>query len=70
MTWKDYLLALAGLLAAVKVIYDYFAGGVRFIDRQKKQDTELAELRQKHDEDMAAVNKELTVICYAAFLPP
>ena len=58
------IIALASLVAAVIALIGYVAKGTRFVDRQKKQDEELAALRCHHDEDMKSIKAEQTVICY------
>lgn len=53
------------VLSAIIGIVVLFAKAVRWFDRQKKQDTELHNLEDKHDEDMKAVQKELSIIIQA-----
>ena len=53
--------ALAGAAAA---LIAYFAKGLRWFDRQKKQDHEIKSLRDKHEDDMLQLNEELTLLTY------
>ena len=45
ITWQHVLTA-AAVLGALAAIIGYFARGVRWVDRQKAQDKELAELKE------------------------
>lgn len=49
----EILVELAALLTALGVIGGVVVWGIKFVDRQKKQDKELA-----------AIRKEQTLICY------
>lgn len=53
--------AFIGALVGLAV---YFAKLVRWVDRQKKQDTNLQLLESKHNEDIKAVQKELAIITH------
>ena len=46
ITWQHVLTA-AAVLVAIAAIVGYFARGVRWVDRQKAQDKELAELKEE-----------------------
>ena len=46
ITWQHVLTA-AAVLGALAAIIGYFARGVRWVDRQKAQDKELAELKEE-----------------------
>ena len=50
-----FISALVGLVV-------FFAKAVRWFDRQKKQDSALRILEDKHNEDMKAIHKELSII--------
>lgn len=56
--------AFAVLTALIGIVV-LFAKAVRWFDRQKKQDAELRGLENKHDVDMKAVQKELSIIIQA-----
>ena len=57
ISWQT-LTAIAAGLSAIGVISATVAGIVRFFDRQKAQDTDLVSLREKHEEDIAALRAE------------
>jgi predicted MarR family transcription regulator len=63
ITWQTIITA-AAVVSALTVIITLFVKVVRFIDRQKKQDTELSELRSLHNADMASMKKEQTLLVY------
>lgn len=46
LTWQSVITA-AALIAAVAAIASQFAKSVRWVDRQKKQDTELAAIKEE-----------------------
>lgn len=56
ITWQTIITAGA-VLGAVTAIVTFFLKVVRFFDRQKEQDVELKKLREKHDNEMAALKK-------------
>jgi hypothetical protein len=58
------LITASAILAAVAAIATWLAKGVRWVDRQKEQDTELKALRDTHNHDMESMNKELTLLVY------
>ena len=63
VTWQS-LLTAAAIAAAIIALWGYVARAVRFMDRQQKQDTDLASLRRHHDEDMQTIKAEQTILCY------
>ena len=63
ITWQTIITA-AAVVSALTVIITLFVKVVRFIDRQKKQDTELTDLRSLHNADMASMKKEQTLLVY------
>lgn len=74
LSWQTITL-VSGVMTALGVIAGYLARAVRFVDRQRTQDEELASLRQHHEEDkdelydrlneeMLAVYEELTLLTY------
>jgi hypothetical protein len=58
------LITASAVLAAVAAIATWLAKGVRWVDRQKAQDTELKALSERHNHDMESMNKELTLLVY------
>ena len=63
ITWQTIITA-AAVVSALTVIITLFVKVVRFIDRQKKQDGELSDIRAMHNADMAAMKKEQTLLVY------
>lgn len=57
LTWQSIITASA-LLGAVTAIFTFILRVVRWFDRQKGQDMELAALRKKHDEELATLRGE------------
>lgn len=64
ITPQTIITAFAVISAATGIAL-YFAKMVRWVDKQNKQDTKLGSLEDKHDEDMRAVQKELSIIIQA-----
>ena len=60
--WQTVITAAAVVTASATLI-SRFAKGVRWVDRQDKQDDDLQALREQHNEDMerlrTAISKEL-----------
>ena len=56
------LITAAGILAAASALVAAFAALVRWVDKHKKRDKDIAQLRQTHEEDIFAVKKELALI--------
>lgn len=63
ITWQTVITA-AAVISAMTVIVTLFIKVVRFIDRQKKQDGELTDIRAMHNADMASMKKEQTLLVY------
>lgn len=74
VNWKSIITAGA-VVGALVTIITLLVKLVRWVDKQKQQDTELAELRVRHEKDMEALKDaqkeqmtqlqhELTLICY------
>lgn len=63
LTWQTVITAgaVVGALGGIGAIAFKF---VRWVDRQKKQDEELAALRKRHDEDMRGLKEEQTLLTY------
>ena len=63
LTWQTVITAgaVVGALGGIGAIAFKF---VRWVDRQKKQDEELAALRKHHDEDMRSLKEEQTLLTY------
>lgn len=68
-------ITVASFTTAAILLVQRFARGVRWFDKQEKQSTDIEELKQKHEEDMAAlkqvlakdmhgINEEQTLLTY------
>ena len=53
-----------GVLGAVVGLTLYFAKAVRWFDRQNEQDSAIKKLEHKHNDDVKALQKELSIITY------
>ena len=56
------VISACAFLGAFTGILLYVAKAVRWFDRQQKQDAQLQELESRHEDDMKAVRKELSII--------
>jgi hypothetical protein len=63
LTWQSIITAGA-VVGAIIAMVSYFSKVVRWVDKQGKQDSEIKEIRQHHEDDMASIKKEQTLIVY------
>lgn len=63
LTWQTIITASA-FIGAVVAIATYFSKIVRWVDRQKKQDEDIKGLRKHHEEDMASIKEEQTLLVF------
>ena len=63
LSWQSIITLSSGLAAIVAIVV-LFAKGVRWFDRQKKQDKEIADLHAQHDADVKAIREEQTLVMY------
>lgn len=63
LTWQTIITASA-FLGAVVALATYFSKIVRWVDRQKKQDEDIKNLRKHHEEDMAIIKEENTLLVF------
>lgn len=63
VTWQTVITAFA-VLTAVAGIIAFLAKGVRWVDKQKQQDTDIKALKETHDSDMSSMKQEQTLIVY------
>lgn len=61
LTWQSVITA-AGVIGGGTAIVALFAGLVRWVDNHKNQGKDIETLRTTHNNDMAAVKKELALI--------
>ena len=63
VTWQT-LITTSAVMAAIGAITAMFAKGVRWVDRQKQQDSDIKALRATHVSDMDGIKQEQTLIVY------
>jgi hypothetical protein len=63
LTWQTVITA-AAVLTSFAGIVAFFAKGVRWVDKQKQQDTDIKTLRETHDSDMSSMKQEQTLMVY------
>ena len=63
ITWQSFITA-AAFVGAVIVLVTYFSKVVRWVDKQSKQDEEIKGLKKHHEEDIAAIKQEQTLLVY------
>lgn len=63
LTWESVITASA-VVGAVIALVTYFSKVVRWVDKQKKQDEDIKELQKHHEEDMASIKEEQTLLVY------
>lgn len=65
MTTVQTVTAICAMIAGAGGIVALVFKFVRWVDRQKAQDQELQALKKTHEDDIKALQEELTVLCYA-----
>ena len=63
LTWQSIITA-SGVLAAIITMVTIFAKGVRWVDKQEQQDSDIKALRATHISDMDSMKQEQTLIVY------
>ena len=63
LTWQSITTAAAAIGAAIALV-TYFSKVVRWMDKQKKQDDDIKEIRQHHEDDMASIKEEQTLLVF------
>ena len=63
LTWQD-VITLAAFVGAVIALVTYFSKVVRWVDKQSKQDEDIKQLRKHHEDDMASIKEEQTLLMY------
>lgn len=63
ITWQTVITA-AAVVGAVVALVTYFSKVVRWVDKQAKQDEDIKKLKQHHEEDIAAIKEEQTLLVY------
>lgn len=63
LTWQSIITASA-IVGAVVALVSYFSKVVRWVDKQSQQDQEIKEIRQHHEDDVASIKQEQTLLVY------
>ena len=63
LTWQSIITAGA-VVGAIVAMITYFTKVVRWVDKQGKQDKDIKEIRQHHEDDMASIKEEQTLLVY------
>ena len=63
VTWQGIITA-AAVVGAIVALVSYFIKVYRWFAKQERQDTEIKEIKQHHEEDMADVKQEQRLIVY------
>ena len=63
LTWQTIITA-AAVVGALVALGTYVFKVVRWFDKQKKQDSDIKEIRQHHEDDMKTIKKEQTLLVY------
>lgn len=63
ITWQS-IITLAAFIGAVIALATYFSNVVRWVDKQNKQDAEIQSLKKHHEDDMASIKSEQTLLVY------
>ena len=63
LTWQSIITASA-IAGAIVALVSYFSKVVRWVDKQSQQDREIKEIRQHHEDDVASIKQEQTLLVY------
>ena len=58
------IITAAAVVGAVVALVAYFLKVVRWVDKQNEQDKEIKNLKQHHEDDMASIKEEQTLLVY------
>jgi hypothetical protein len=61
LTWQS-VITFAAFIGAVITLVAYFSKIVRWVDKQNEQDQEIRKLKQHHEEDIASIKEEQTLL--------
>ena len=64
LTWQGIITAGA-VVAALTTMVTLLVKFIRWVDKQKKQDSDIVDLREKHNSDISDIRKELALLVYA-----
>lgn len=63
LTWQT-IITTGAVIGALTTIITLLVKLVRWVDKQREQDTTIHALQTKHDEDIKSIQKEQTLIVY------
>ena len=63
LNWQTIITAGA-VVGAIVALITYFSKVVRWVDKQGKQDKDIKEIKQHHEDDMKTIKKEQTLLVY------
>lgn len=63
LTWQSVITA-AAFIGAVIALVTYFSKVVRWVDKQNEQDQEIQKLKKHHEDDIASIKEEQTLLVY------
>lgn len=63
LTWQSIITAGA-VVGAIIALVSHFTKVVRWVDKQSAQDKEIQEIRKHHEDDMASIKEEQTLLVY------
>lgn len=63
LTWQGVITA-AAFVGAVTALVTYFSKVVRWVDKQNEQDKEIQNLKKHHEDDIASIKEEQTLLVY------
>jgi Na+/melibiose symporter-like transporter len=63
LTWQTIITA-STVIGAIVALVTYFSKVVRWVDKQGRQDKDIKEIRQHHEDDMASIKKEQKLLVY------
>lgn len=63
LTWQSFITA-AAFVGAVIALVTYFSKVVRWVDKQNEQDEEIQKLKKHHEDDIASIKEEQTLLVY------
>lgn len=63
ISWQSIITAGA-VVGAIIALVTYFSKVVRWVDKQSKQDKDIQAIRQHHEEDMASIKEEQTLLVH------
>lgn len=61
ITWQSFITAFA-FVGAVIGLVTYFSKVVRWVDKQNEQDKKIQKLQKHHEDDIASIKEEQTLL--------